>query len=59
MFDCFEEQKALVTELVNIRSVVGSEGCEQAMADFLYGKHPAAGLAEGIQFALRLFAHPP
>ena len=38
MFDCFEEQKALVTELVNIRSVVGSEGCEQAMADFLYGK---------------------
>jgi len=38
MFDCFEEQKALVTELVNIRSAVGSDGCEQAIAEFVYGK---------------------
>lgn len=38
MFDCFEEQKALVTELVNIKSVVGCDGCEQAMAEHLHEK---------------------
>ncbi|MBP0968574.1 MAG: M20/M25/M40 family metallo-hydrolase [Oscillospiraceae bacterium] len=34
-FDCYDEQKALVTELVGIRSVVGSEGCEQRMAEHI------------------------
>ncbi|MBR3297298.1 MAG: peptidase M20, partial [Firmicutes bacterium] len=38
MFDCFEDQKALVTELVNIKSVVGCDGCEQAMAEHLHEK---------------------
>ena len=36
-FDCFEEQKALVKELVGVNSIVGSEGREQAMAEHLYG----------------------
>ncbi|MBQ5340793.1 MAG: hypothetical protein J6W57_02150, partial [Oscillospiraceae bacterium] len=34
-FDCFEEQKALTEELVGIRSVVGSDGCEQAVAEHI------------------------
>ncbi len=38
MFDCYEEQKKLVEELVAVKSVVGSPGCEQAMAEHLFGK---------------------
>ena len=34
-FDCFEEQKTLTEELVSIRSVVGSDGCEQAVAEHI------------------------
>lgn len=34
-FDCFEEQKTLTEELVGIRSVVGSDGCEQAVAEHI------------------------
>ncbi len=36
-FDCFDEQKALVKELVGIRSVVGSDGSEQTMAEHIHG----------------------
>ena len=38
MADIFDEQKALVTELVKIKSVTGCEGCEQAMAEHVYEK---------------------
>ncbi len=37
MFDCYEEQKALVKKLVGVSSVVGSAGREQAMAEYVYG----------------------
>lgn len=35
-FNCFEEQKKLVEDLVSVRSVVGAEGCEQAMAEHVF-----------------------
>ncbi len=37
-FDCFEEQKELTRELVAVKSIVGSDGGEQAMAEHLYEK---------------------
>ena len=37
-FDCFAEQKALTEELVSIRSVVGSDGCEQTIAEHIREK---------------------
>ncbi len=34
-FECFDELRDLTEELVSIRSVVGSEGCEQSIAEFI------------------------
>ena len=48
-FECFDELRDLTEELVSIRSVVGSEGCEQSIAEFIrdymsewdyFKKHP-------------------